>query len=95
MINGDVNSGDIRLAKLSRTENDQSTSWISGTVIDEDASTDAIAGVNSNYNTEVNTIVVLPEKIARAVKVDTLMTHGLRRMSSSLPKSGSTALFTA
>ena len=68
MINGDVNSGDIRLAKLSRTENDQSTSWISGTVIDEDASTDAIAGVNSNYNTEVNTIVVLPEKIARAVE---------------------------
>ena len=68
VINGDVNSGDIRLAKLSRTENDQSTSWISGTVIDEDASTDAIAGVNSNYNTEVNTIVVLPEKIARAVE---------------------------
>ena len=68
VINGDVNSGDIRLAKLSRTENDQSPSWISGTVIDEDASRDAIAGVNSNYNTEVNTIVVLPEKIARAVE---------------------------
>ena len=68
VINGDVNSGDIRLAKLSRTENDQSTSLISGTVINDNASTDAIAGVNSSYNTEVNTIVVLPEKIARAVE---------------------------
>ena len=69
VINGDVNgNADVRLAKLSCTVNDDSPTKISGTVIDEDASTDAIAGVNSNYNTEVNTIVVLPEKIARAVE---------------------------
>ncbi|MFR7484923.1 MAG: S-layer homology domain-containing protein, partial [Acutalibacter sp.] len=83
VINGDVNSGDIRLAKLSRTENDQSTSWISGTVINSTHPnmTDDIIGVNksatdgsvkdgwnSQWNTEVDTIVVLPEKIARAVE---------------------------
>ena len=83
VINGDVNSGDIRLAKLSRTENDQSTSWISGTVINftHPNMTDDIIGVNksatdgslkdgwnSQWKTEVDTIVVLPEKIARAVE---------------------------
>ena len=83
VINGDVNSGDIRLAKLSRTENDQSTSWISGTVINSTHPnmTDDIIGVNKSatdgslkdgwnnqWNTEVDTIVVLPEKIARAVE---------------------------
>ena len=83
VINGDVNSGDIRLAKLSRTENDQSTSWISGTVINftHPNMTDDITGVNksatdgspkdgwnSQWKTEVDTIVVLPEKIARAVE---------------------------
>ena len=69
VINGDVNgNADVRLAKLSCTVNDDSPTKISGTVIDEDASKDAIAGVNSNYNTEIDTIVVLPEQIARAVE---------------------------
>ncbi len=69
VINGDVNGdADVRLAKLSCTVNDDSPTKISGTVIDEDASKDAIAGVNSNYNTEIDTIVVLPEQIARAVE---------------------------
>ena len=69
VINGDVTgNADVRLAKLSCTVNDDSPTKISGTVIDEDASKDAIAGVNSNYNTEIDTIVVLPEQIARAVE---------------------------
>ena len=69
VINGDVDgNADVRLAKLSCTVNDDSPTKISGTVIDEDASKDAIAGVNSNYNTEIDTIVVLPEQIARAVE---------------------------
>ena len=69
VINGDVKgNADVRLAKLSCTVNDDSPTKISGTVIDEDASKDAIAGVNSNYNTEIDTIVVLPEQIARAVE---------------------------
>jgi len=84
VINGTTAAGkDVRLAKLSCTENDQSTSWISGTVINstQDDMTGDISGVNisatdgslkdgwnSQWKTEVDTIVVLPEKIARAVE---------------------------
>ena len=83
VINGTTAAGeDVRLAKLSCTENDQSTSWISGTVINftHPNMTDDIIGVNksatdgslkdgwnSQWKTEVDTIVVLPEKIARQV----------------------------
>ena len=83
VINGTTAAGkDVRLAKLSCTENDQSTSWISGTVINstQDDMTGDIIGVNisatdgsekegwkDGWKTEVDTIVVLPEKIARQV----------------------------
>ena len=83
VINGTTAAGeDVRLAKLSCTENDQSTSWISGTVINstQDDMTGDIIGVNKSatdgsgkegwkdgWKTEVDTIVVLPEKIARQV----------------------------
>ena len=83
VINGTTAAGeDVRLAKLSCTENDQSTSWISGTVINSTHPnmTDDITGVNKSatdgsgkegwkdgWKTEVDTIVVLPEKIARQV----------------------------
>ena len=83
VINGTTAAGkDVRLAKLSRTENDQSTSWISGTVINftHPNMTGDIIGVNisatddsrkegwiDGWKTEVDTIVVLPEKIARQV----------------------------
>ena len=69
VINEDVNSSaDVRLAKLSCTENDKLTDTISGTVINENASKTAIDGVVTKYNTEIDTIVVLPEQIARAVE---------------------------
>ena len=70
VINGDVNgNGDVRLAKLSCTVNDDSPTKISGTVINDTASKTAISGVviDPDYYAEVNTIVVLPEKIAREV----------------------------
>ena len=70
MINGDVNvNDDVRLAKLSCTVNDDSPTKISGTVINDIASKTAISGVviDPDYYAEVNTIVVLPEKIAREV----------------------------
>ena len=70
VINGDVNgNADVRLAKLSCTVNDDSPTKISGTVINDIASKTAISGVviDPDYYAEVNTIVVLPEKIAREV----------------------------
>ena len=70
VINGDVNgNADVRLAKLSCTVNDDSPTKISGTVINDNASKIAIPGVviDPGYYAEVNTIVVLPEKIAREV----------------------------
>ena len=70
VINGDVNgNADVRLAKLSCTVNDDSPTKISGTVINDNASKTAISGVviDPDYYAEVNTIVVLPEKIAREV----------------------------
>ena len=69
VINGDVNvNGDVRLAKLSCTVNDDSPTKISGTVINDIASSNPITGVVTKYNTEIDTIVVLPEQIARAVE---------------------------
>ena len=69
MINGDVNgNADVRLAKLSCTVNDDSPTKISGTVINDNASSYPITGVVTQYNTEIDTIVVLPEQIARAVE---------------------------
>ena len=69
VINGDVNgNADVRLAKLSCTVNDDSPTKISGTVINDNASRYPIFGVVTQYNTEIDTIVVLPEQIARAVE---------------------------
>ena len=69
VINGDVNgNADVRLAKLSCTVNDDSPTKISGTVINDNASSYPITGVVTKYNTEIDTIVVLPEQIARAVE---------------------------
>ena len=70
VINGDVNgNADVRLAKLSCTVDDDYDDKISGTVINDTASKTAISGVviDPDYYAEVNTIVVLPEKIAREV----------------------------
>ena len=69
VINGDVKgNADVRLAKLSCTVNDDSPTKISGTVINDIASSKPITGVVTKYNTEIDTIVVLPEQIARAVE---------------------------
>lgn len=96
VINEDVNSSaDVRLAKLSCTENDKLTDTISGTVINENASKTAIDGVkiDNKYYAEVNTIVVLPEKIARQVlagtaKVETANKEKGRIASSEIWKYG-------
>ena len=80
VINQDIDvenpTGDVRLALLDATDSDASDSVITGTILDNDHSYATIAGKpvdpknwNSSWYNEVNTVVVLPEEIARQVLV--------------------------
>ena len=80
VINQDIDvenpTGDVRLALLDATDSDASDSVITGTILDNDHSDATINGKpvdpdnwNSSWYNEVNTVVVLPEEIARQVLV--------------------------
>ena len=80
VINQDIDvenpTGDVRLALLDATDSDASDSVITGTILDNDHSYATINGKpvdpknwNSSWYNEVNTVVVLPEEIARQVLV--------------------------
>ena len=80
VINQDIDvenpTGDVRLALLDATDSDASDSVITGTILDNDHSNATINGKpvdpdnwNSSWYNEVNTVVVLPEEIARQVLV--------------------------
>lgn len=80
VINQDIDvenpTGDVRLALLDATDSDASDSVITGTILDNDHSYATIAGKpvdpknwDSSWYNEVNTVVVLPEEIARQVLV--------------------------
>ena len=80
VINQDIDvenpTGDVRLALLDATDSDASDSVITGTILDNDYSNATINGKpvdpdnwNSSWYNEVNTVVVLPEEIARQVLV--------------------------
>ena len=80
VINQDIDvehpTGDVRLALLDATDSDVSNSVITGTILNNEPRNATIEGKpvdpdnwdNSWYN-EVNTVVVLPEEIARQVLV--------------------------
>ena len=81
VINQDIDvehpTGDVRLALLDATDSDVSNSVITGTILNNEPRNATIEGKpvdpdnwdNSWYN-EVNTVVVLPEEIARQVLTD-------------------------
>ena len=80
VINQDIDvenpTGDVRLALLDATDSDASDSVITGTILDNDHSNATINGKpvdpdnwNGSWYNEVNTVVVLPEEIARQVLV--------------------------
>ena len=80
VINQDIDvenpTGDVRLALLDATDSDASDSVITGTILDNDHSDATINGKpvdpdnwNGSWYNEVNTVVVLPEEIARQVLV--------------------------
>ena len=80
VINQDIDvenpTGDVRLALLDATDSDASDSVITGTILDNDHSNATINGKpvdpdnwDSSWYKEVNTVVVLPEEIARQVLV--------------------------
>ena len=80
VINQDIDvenpTGDVRLALLDATDSDASDSVITGTILDNDRSNATINGKpvdpdnwNGSWYNEVNTVVVLPEEIARQVLV--------------------------
>ena len=80
VINQDIDvenpTGDVRLALLDATDSDVSNSVITGTILNNKHSSADIEGKpvdpknwNSSWYNEVNTVVVLPEEIARQVLV--------------------------
>ena len=80
VINQDIDvehpTGDVRLALLDATDSDASDSVITGTILDNDHSDATINGKpvdpknwDGSWYNEVNTVVVLPEEIARQVLV--------------------------
>ena len=98
VINQDIDvknpTGDVRLALLDATDSDASDSVITGTILDNDHNNATINGKpvdpdnwNSSWYNEVNTVVVLPEEIARQVlvgdaKVATQTTDDTNRISA-------------
>ena len=80
VINQDIDvehpTGDVRLALLDATDSDVSNSVITGTILNDNRSNAIIGGKpvdpdnwNNSWYNEVNTVVVLPEEIARQVLV--------------------------
>ena len=80
VINQDIDvehpTGDVRLALLDATDSDVSNSVITGTILNDNRSSAIIGGKpvdpdnwNNSWYNEVNTVVVLPEEIARQVLV--------------------------
>ena len=69
-IDLDTPTGDVRLKLLDATDSDANNATITGTILNNNA----IDSVGNYYYDEINTVVVLPEEIARQVLTDTAPT---------------------
>ena len=69
-IDLDTPTGDVRLKLLDATDSDANNGTITGTILNNNA----IDSVGNYYYDEINTVVVLPEEIARQVLTDTAPT---------------------